>query len=115
MLRFRRDLVRDGAGLPIEGGSLMRFLEVSISSSGFVPVVLPLGHFCKQIKFKTLDGAGFEISNTVGGDLSMHIQANKMIEMNIAHPASYTQEDITAPMFFVKGTTTTTFELMYID
>ena len=100
-------LRRDSLGYVIQGGSkIIDTLEVSISAAAYVSVALGASQHCKSIFIKTRDGANWLLSAqsagtryaTIAGDLGIDITANP-----------------SGVLFYAKGTTTTTLEVILLD
>lgn len=80
-------------------------LEVAITTGGWVPVTVPTGIYTKAIYITTRDGANFNLSNEPDGDGYATIPSGFGIGL-----ASDSEEII----FYAKGTSSTTLEVILI-
>jgi len=103
----RKPYKRDPLGIPIPAGtSIVGVLEVSISTASFVEVVLGAADFCKAILVGTRDEENWLLSNVSAGTTYKTMPAN--VGIDIAGSASET-------LFYAKGTSTTTLEIVLLD
>ena len=103
----RRELKTDGRGKAIQAGSkIVAVLEVSITAAGFVAVSLSSTQFCKAIFVGTRDNSNWLLSDVSAGTTYKTMRSDTGI--NIVGSASET-------LFYVKGTTTTTLEVILLD
>lgn len=81
-------------------------LEVSITADGFVAVTLPAATFCKKVIVTARDGASWLISEA--GTAYATIPAAYVLHMDIVG-------DPAQVLFYAKGTSTTTLEVICLD
>ena len=98
----------DENGYKIDGGTTVKnVLEFSISVAlGWVEIVLGSTDTCKSILVTSRDGANFQLSHLSAGTRYSTIPG--VMSMNIAKASSRT-------LFYVKGTSTTTLEVILLD
>lgn len=100
-------LRRDSLGYVIQGGSkIVDTLEVSISAAGYVSVALGADQHCKSIFVKTRDNTSWLISAQSAGTRYATMTGDLGIDL-IADP-----DEI---LFYVKGTSSTTLEVILLD
>jgi len=103
MLPLRRDCL----GKVVQGGSkIVDTLEVSISAAGWVAVALGASQHCKAIYVKTRDDEPWLLSAQSAGTRYTTLTGDLGIDM-VADPS--------VTLFYVKGTTTTTLEVILLD
>ena len=100
-------LRRDSKGVVISGGSkIIDTKEVSISAAGWVAVTLGTTDHCKSIFVRTRDGAEWYLSAQSGGTRYLTIARDFSMDL-VADPSE--------TIFYAKGSTTTTLEVLLLD
>ena len=100
-------LRNDSLGYTIQAGSkIIDTLEVSISAAGFVAVTLGAAQHCKAIFVKTRDDTSWLISAQSAGTRYATMTGDLGIDI-VGDP-----DEI---LFYVKGTSTTTLEVILLD
>ena len=59
---------RDRNGVPVQAGSDLRILNVSLSAEVWTEIKTPADFDIKALMIKTRNGAGFKIASTSGGE-----------------------------------------------
>lgn len=99
-----RPLPRDRNGYPITGGAGLYVLEVSIGSGSWAEVAVPSGIDCKRVIMEARDGADFQVSHLAAG--SAYITLSRL-DVEVSRLEGQT-------IAYVKGTTSTTLEVLII-
>jgi len=85
---------------------LVDIIEVSITAAGFVAVTMPASSSCKSMFLTTRDAAGFLLSNSAAGTKYATLSSGVAIDMAL--------QAADVP-FYVKGTSSTTLEVLLFD
>ena len=73
---------RDRNGVPVQAGSDLRILNVSLSTEVWTEIKTPADFDIKALMLKTRTGAGFKIASTSGGEYYT-IPSNSQFSMSL--------------------------------
>ena len=87
---------------------MVEILEVSITAGGWVAVTLGATDFCKSVRVTTRDNASFLISTESDGTPYATIPADWVLTFDLVGDPSQV-------LFYAKGTSSTTLEVILLD
>lgn len=95
----------DGHGHPVGGSTITDVLNTDITSAGFVSIIVPSAGEAKTIYITTRDGEDWLLSNESNGDGYATLPSG--FSINISLRANQR-------IFYAKGTTSTTLEVILL-